>query len=289
MPRINFDDGVEIIHEDLSNIPAALELELYDRVIYELMQRQKNCVFGAGLKVTYVNATTLQVAAGVGFQYDNTQVDPESMNRLLFVAINTNKTITAADGSHGRIDILSIKANRAATADDTRNVKSAIDSTVAGTLVDTETDWASDLLITAGTPSVSPAVPATPVGYIKLAEIVVTQTTGISGSSAITDKRPKFFFGGQKTVSVSATYTATVDDRVILANGTFTITLPSSADRYDATNDIAMPLTVINVGTGVITLDGAGSETMSGDLTETLDNQYTTMHLVPNGANWFIT
>lgn len=81
--------------------------------------------------------------------------------------------------------------------------------------------------------------------------------------------------------TVNSTYTATSADDVILANGTFTVTLPSAAGILGKT------ITVKNVGSGTITVDGDGSETIDGDPSVTLSAQ-ATISLVSDGANWNI-
>jgi hypothetical protein len=61
---------------------------------------------------------------------------------------------------------------------------------------DVETDWEAELLAVAGTPSVTPVVPATPSGYIKLAEVLVSAVTGVASGAAITDTRTLMPVGG---------------------------------------------------------------------------------------------
>ncbi len=82
--------------------------------------------------------------------------------------------------------------------------------------------------------------------------------------------------------TISATYTILSTDRTVICNSnTFTVTLPTAVGvegkRY----------TVTNIGSGIITLDGNGSETIQGDLTQFI---YTdeTLDVVSNGTNWFV-
>lgn len=289
MPRKQANDGMEIVYADLSAISSVLELELYDRVLYELMNRQQNIVFGDSFVVTYVNATTVKVKAGNGMYFDNTQVDPEPMTRLLRVATDTNKTLAAADGSNNRIDVISIAPARATSVSQSRNVKDATSGVVTPTSQVVETDWASTLTVTTGTPSGSPAVPTTPAGNIKLAEVLVTAVTGLGSQAGITDKRPRY----QKTssvgavTSVTATYTADGDDETIFCNatgGAFAVTLPPAASfpgkRY----------TVIKTDSSAnaVTLTGNGSEKISDSNTQALSNQYTSMSLRSNGTQWYL-
>jgi len=66
-------------------------------------------------------------------------------------------------------------------------------------------------------------------------------------------------------------------------SGTFTLNLPT------AVNITGRQYTIKNSGTGVITVDGSGSETIDGQTTWILSVQYDSITIVSNGANWIIT
>jgi len=289
MPRRQWNDGMEIDFDDLSAISSSLEIELYERVIYELMNRQQGVVFGDSFYVSYVNSTTVQVKLGNGLQYDNTQVDPEPKARLLYVASNTNKTITTPDGTHNRIDIVSIKADRAVIQTDTRNMKDVSSGVVTPTTENIESDWSSDLLVTAGTPSASPAVPSTPAGYIKLAEILVTTSTGIANQAAITDKRPRYQkpTSWKQVVAKTAAYTMDSDDDIItgdVSGGAFSITLLPVAGMTGKEIKI---IKIDSSGTS-LTIQANGSELINGANTQALAVQYEALNLYCDGTAWYI-
>lgn len=294
MPRINFNDGQEIIYQDLKSISPALELELYDRILYEVMNRQQNVFFGDSFKAIFVNSTTVQITSGSGFQYDSTQVDPEPKNRLLYLASSTNKTIAAANPSNPRIDIVCVKANRATTSTVSRNFKDATSGVVTSVSQDTETDWSADIVVTTGTAAASPTAPATPSGYIKIAEITVSASTGVASQSAISDKRSRYRKpNGWKSVrTVSATYAVDKDDETVLGNasgGNFTATLPLAADTYDATTGLGKEFTFINIGaTGTFTISGSGSEQISEAITQALDVQFASITVRSNGTQYYL-
>lgn len=88
-------------------------------------------------------------------------------------------------------------------------------------------------------------------------------------------------FGVSGVVSKTGTYTATDDDQTILCNGSFTLTLPAAADR---TNKL---FCIKNTGTGVITIDGDGAETIDNS-TNVLLNQYDSLTIVSDGTEWWI-
>lgn len=82
--------------------------------------------------------------------------------------------------------------------------------------------------------------------------------------------------------SPTTTYTALTTDQLILATGTFTITLPAVADSA------GVEMTVKNISTGVITIDGAGAETIDGAANKVLYAQYDSVDLACNGTAWYI-
>lgn len=83
--------------------------------------------------------------------------------------------------------------------------------------------------------------------------------------------------------SKTGTYIITNDDCVVLCtSGTFTVTLPTAVG-IDGQYFI-----VKNMGTGVITVDANGSQTMDGQLNKTLAVQYESLTFISNGANWAI-
>jgi hypothetical protein len=79
---------------------------------------------------------------------------------------------------------------------------------------------------------------------------------------------------------VSTTTTTTTTDDLVFANGNFTITL-------HAASTFIKPVTIKNISTGIITVDGNDSETIDGNLTITL-NQYDSATLMSNGTNVYI-
>lgn len=88
---------------------------------------------------------------------------------------------------------------------------------------------------------------------------------------------------GLNIVTKTATYTATTDDDVILCtSGTFTVTL------YTAVGNAGKRIEIKNTGSGQITIDADGSETIDGAATLGPFDQYFSYSLVSDGANWII-
>jgi len=82
-------------------------------------------------------------------------------------------------------------------------------------------------------------------------------------------------------VSPTANFSISAAHKVALCTNTITVTLPFAASVFT-------PLYIKNIGTGVITIDGNGSQTIDGALTYDLTHQWDSITLVSNGTGWFI-
>lgn len=71
-------------------------------------------------------------------------------------------------------------------------------------------------------------------------------------------------------------------DYVYLVSGTTTLTLPTAVANTNL-------YTVKNVGTGVVTIDTTGGQTIDGNATITMATQFTSVDLISDTANWNIT
>ncbi len=86
------------------------------------------------------------------------------------------------------------------------------------------------------------------------------------------------------TITISGDYTLnTKVDDIILVDVTATITLPTAVgvEGYH--------FVVKSIGLGItVTIDATGSETIDGELTQVITQQYTSLTFVSDGSNWFI-
>lgn len=287
MPRKQFNDGQEILFQDLTAVTPVLEMDLYDRLIYELMGRQQNVVFGNSFVGTYINGTTVQVGLGNGVYFDNTQVDPEPMTRLLRLAANTNQVITTPHATLNRIDLLCIQAARATTSTQTRNYKDPSSGVVSPTSQIVETDWAVNMQIVAGTASGSPTVPATPSGWVAVAQLAVTAVSGIASQAAITDVRPRFKSPNSWMPFriVTANANIDLDDGIIVCNpasSPITLTLPAASlcgGKY---------FQIKNISTQVITVQCSGSDILDGIASQQIPTQYGTLNIFSDGTQFYL-
>lgn len=81
--------------------------------------------------------------------------------------------------------------------------------------------------------------------------------------------------------SKTAAYSMKSTDRVVLASGTFTVTLPPVASAIPG-----RPYTVKNIGTGTVTVAPA-SGTVDGAASFVMSVQYSSVDAVTDGTNWF--
>lgn len=91
--------------------------------------------------------------------------------------------------------------------------------------------------------------------------------------------------GGVKysVATASANFTLNDDNHVLNCTAnTFTVTLPTAGAGRTGKQYI-----IKNSGTGIITVDPNGAETIDGDATITL-NQYESITIISNGTNWMI-
>lgn len=192
MARRFFNDGQEITYQDLNDLTLAIERSMLDIVLPKFIRGTYDRVFGNGLKVAYVNSTTVSIATGLGILRDTAQTSPEPIRRLLYQAASSNHTIDTPHATQNRKDIISVKAALNTELSGNRKFKDAGTGTITTQSFTLQKEYALDVVITKGVEDGSMAVPATPTGYLKLAELTVTAVSGLSGASAVVDKRQRF-------------------------------------------------------------------------------------------------
>lgn len=209
--RQNFNVGQEIISEDLNTLQSRIERGIFDRIIYEILQKKSNGFFQGGLSVVYQSSTDIVVKAGLGFQESNTGTK-EAFRKPIVVDADLTLSINSPDSSNPRIDLVCVKASRYNAESENRKYKDEFTDTITTQSMVVATDWKADVLIVAGTPAGSPTAPALPVGYMALAEILVAASTGIASQSSITDMRDLLPFAVSTSATGSSEYDAVVGD-----------------------------------------------------------------------------
>jgi hypothetical protein len=84
--------------------------------------------------------------------------------------------------------------------------------------------------------------------------------------------------------NISATYTATTSDDyfINITSGTFTLNLPTAATPY------GQVYVIKNSGTGTVTVDPNGTQTIDGATTFTMNVQNGSITIIGDGSNWKI-
>jgi hypothetical protein len=193
----NFNTGQEVKFADFNAITYAIEKQLYETLLPNIFKSGvDDAFFGSGFLVSRTDADTVSVAAGLGFQRDSTQTSPQTKLRPLYRSGAVSVDINAAHATLPRIDIISVKSNVATELSETRNFKDETTRVITSESMVVQKAWQADVLYTAGIAAGSPAAPATPTGYVKIAEIYVTAVTGIAATGALTDSRTRIPIGG---------------------------------------------------------------------------------------------
>ena len=84
----------------------------------------------------------------------------------------------------------------------------------------------------------------------------------------------------------TGTYTLTASDSYITCSGTFTVTLPTPSSVASAT--YIKEYTIVNIGSGTITITNSASENINGATTDiTMLPSYQGLRIWTNGTDWF--
>lgn len=146
----------------------------------------------------------IDVVPGCGFYHDTAATEefgPHYQPMVLDATVT--KTLDAHDATNPRFDIICVAP---ATEDDRsglRNIKDVSTGAVSAQSVYTRRRLTLDIQVVKGTASATPAVPATPTGYVKISTISVP---AVSGAVTITDERPRLSWGHKWTSDPSAPY-----------------------------------------------------------------------------------
>lgn len=88
-------------------------------------------------------------------------------------------------------------------------------------------------------------------------------------------------------LSKTANYAVAITDDIIICDGTFTVTMPTAASALNK------PITIINIGTGVITIAAQGGDLFASEasleLQPSVSPNHPSVSLIPQGGTkWYI-
>ena len=188
MKRIVFNEFEKIIVQDFNDLQKVIAQGFQDRFLFPFLKKVSGFI-GSSFAPSRVDANTVQLESGTGFQLDAAQVGYEPKFREIVLGANLNVTIAAADETNPRWDIICARSKTEVTAQEERQVK--IDGTgpIVAQTVDKLSENTYEVQVVAGTPAASPELPAVPAGWEKVAEVYVTAVTGVAADSDVYDKR----------------------------------------------------------------------------------------------------
>ena len=214
----------KLVSEDINDLQAVIHQSIYDRILRPFLQNQDGFL-GTSFQPSRTSSTVVTLAAGRGFIYDNTQTGYNPT----YTAIDSSASIALTIGSgtwaalpsvNPRIDIIVIKSNTEITDTSSRQIKTAGVGPIQTQVIDKVSAQTYSVLVVEGVEAPSPVVPATPAGYIKIAEVTVAVGSGIVSASDVVDVR---------TILLPAVQVLNSEDRYVAPSGNGTdLTLQSA-------------------------------------------------------------
>lgn len=269
MKRLVINEFEKVVHEDLNDLQKVVHQSLYDKILRPFFQDVDGFI-GTSFQPSYVDADTVNLAAGRGFIYDAAQTGYEPKYQAIHSDVVVAATIGAPHASLNRIDLICLGTDEEVTDTENRFVKTGGTGPIALQMVDKVSEQTYVLQVVAGTPNASPSVPATPAGRIAVAQVLVTAAVGVSGAGSVTDVRE---------VLVPAVSTTPYADRFVSPSGNGTdLTLASAIANLpsgglilvmenitlSATHTMAANTMLIGRGFGTVITMGAGGKIALG-------------------------
>jgi hypothetical protein len=121
------------------------------------------------------------------------------------------------------------------------------------------------------------------LGYAGCGQLILAASTEATGSA----EQPRSVYLRHAITSITADYSATENDAVILADATsggITITLPVAVGMAGK----ALTVKKLDATANTVTVDGAASETIDGAATHVLSSQYDVVRIVCDGTGWWV-
>lgn len=207
----NFNEGQEIIYQDLNKISSRMQRFIFDKVLFELMGRNNQGFFQDSFQVSRVGNNEVSVKSGLGFQLNQDQsFDPDM--KPISLDSNTSVVIPTANPTDDRIDLIVVQSRLIDGQTESRKFKDAFTDSITSNSAVISKEWGSDIQVVQGTPAASPVKPAVPSGYIEIASVLVEAANGVTQSSNITDERITLPISGFSGGTGNQEYVAVVGD-----------------------------------------------------------------------------
>lgn len=192
MKQFKINEFEKVGSEDFNDIQLAIHQSIYEKTLYPLFKKQNGFV-GDGFKVDRDNLLNVTVKAGRGFMFDGSQVGNESKYRALQLVEDLNLTVgigiwPVEPVANKRIDILVVRPHREVTLQSERFIRTGGIGPVVAQSVDKIIEDLYEIDVVTGVVDVAPSAPATPSGWLKIAEVELN-STGIVDGSKVTDTR----------------------------------------------------------------------------------------------------
>jgi hypothetical protein len=187
MKQLVINQYEKITVADINDLQSSIYQGFQDTVLYNFFQKVDGCV-GTGFKANRTSATSVTLTAGSGFMWDSSQTGYNPKYRQMVLTSDLVVAIGAAHATYNRYDIICIKPNTV-TTNENRYVKTNGTGAITLTSVQKLKTDSYSVQVVAGTAAASPSVPATPSGWMKVADILVTAAVGISSAVDIADSR----------------------------------------------------------------------------------------------------
>ena len=274
MKQIYINQYEKVVSDDINQAQLAMAQSMQDDFLYRFFGEVNGCC-GSDLAVSYVSALAGSIAVGTAFMWDAAQTGNTPKYRMIKAATAIPFTLTAADGTHDRIDRICLAPNFAVTGTSARFVKAGGTGAISSQTVTKIQEMTYTLTVVAGTPGASPSAPATPAGNISLATVLVTAITGMSGSGAVTDTRTVLALafsstghilmtGGTNQLQLDQADAALVTNNLVAITTGTTLSKASHAGRLlqlDSTSaafNLTLPALSVNTGIKCILSDYKG-------------------------------
>lgn len=194
MKFVALNEFEKIVSEDWNDQARCLHQSIYDKVLYPFFKKQSGCI-GDSLFVERVDSTRIKVKAGRAFLFDPTQtgVNPKyrsiQLNEDLDIDLGGEVWEEWPEAPENRWDIVVVRPREEVIQSATRLVRTAGVGPIVEASVDKIVEQTFEIDVVAGEASEAPIIPATPAGWIKVAEVFVTGGAGIATAEDIIDAR----------------------------------------------------------------------------------------------------